>query len=182
MENENKNNCCGESGGDAPEAYRQGLADGRREKENELGWITKQKIQDAHRAGYRHGFGDGRSAGRNEVWNTFKDVYFDQSGRLLEKLDKSGNIGNVLENYTAGEFLMRLGRGNTEPVRVGNEVSVVGTVGRYTVIRLSEDGKKCLVADLKNFDWSAWYDRSEVRKTGRHFDSVEKMVEEIGSW
>lgn len=179
MEKNSRIRPCGEPTEDALEAYRQGLADGKCEKENELGWITKQKVRDAHSAGYRHGFSDGRSAGRDEVWDAFKDVY---SGTVPEGSGGGGDIGRMLESYTAAEFLAHLGRGTEEPLKAGDEINITGNAGRYVVVRLSEDGSKCFVADLKNFDWSAWYDRSEVRKTGRHFDSVEKMVEEIGSW
>lgn len=62
-----------------------------------------------------------------------------------------------------------------DEIKVGDEVAVYGIVGNVVVVEV--DGDSIDISDLRG--WHSWYDRKNIKKTGRHFPQVAELFKAI---
>ena len=91
------------------------------------------------------------------------------------------DVGDLFATIMAEEAIAKLKAYDEEQdsIKVGDEVVVNGLTG--VVMRLDEKGNvdRYFTSDGKTFGNISGFQNNEVRKTGRHFDEVEKLLERM---
>lgn len=127
---------------------------------------------------YQKGLEDAWAAARRIA------VHTDRGGLNAEEMMHifgEASIALTMDNITAIEAIAKLKAYDEEQnsIKVGDEVVVNGLTG--VVMRLDEKGNidRYFTSDGKTFGNITGFQNNEVRKTGRHFDEVEKLLERM---
>lgn len=132
--------------------------------------------------------------GMDELWRVagFNSLVFDKNG--LERLEPLENVvvGIEAKAYQRGyengfaEGRTRAVLSARQEIRIGDEVEYdVPYKSRFVVFCIEEQGETVmcggygLSADCNVMDGWDYSDVEHVRKTGRHFDQVEKFVKAV---
>lgn len=105
--------------------------------------------------------------GLNDAWKAAREIC---AGRFAGKID----TGHIL-NFTATEALDKIKAYEEEKskIRVGDEVEINDSDVIVTYVR----GSKMYVLYGDGSTEEVTVNHTEIRKTGRHFDEVEKLIE-----
>lgn len=108
--------------------------------------------------------------GLNDAWEAAREIC---AGRFAGKID----TGHIL-NFTATEALDKIKAYEEEKskIRVGDEVEVID-FGCEAVVTCIDKHLKSVFVLYTDGSTDEFTDRTKLRKTGRHFDEVEKLIE-----
>lgn len=157
----------------------------------------KNKIHELIESAYRMGYEDGKNLeydlGLNDAWECARKLMLGENdgGISIEESRKIFGVGyySALSNYSASEAIAKLKEYEEKQkpvedaeIKVGDEVIYCGGG--------AHDGSVGVVLGAEN-SWrevrfkSCWNCvgvwKDSLTKTGRHFDSIEKVFEELGN-
>lgn len=130
----------------------------------------KDEVKEAYKKGYAKAMEDIQEAVRMLLAMDYndKDLYFGGSHITAE----------ILSEFDVREIVERLEAYKKEQseIRVGDEVEVVD-FGCKAVVTCTEKHLKRVFVVYTDGSTDEFTDRTKLRKTGRHFDEVEKLIE-----
>lgn len=125
---------------------------------------------------FQKGLEEGKKQGADKAWECAKRFVWKTSlndaasmGFIVEE-----EAAEILKNYTATAAMKAAElydeKSKTE-IKVGDEVFIPGIEDSIVVVEV--DGDCVDISDLHS--WHSWYDRKNIKKTGRHFPQVAEL-------
>ncbi len=126
---------------------------------------------------------DGLKNGQNEVWEFIKKIDSMKSSEIQEAYTNEGSFvwPFNLENYKEAKDRYEKWKAKKVEIRVGDEVIPLDTkydtmvVTKLWASEFCDDWVDTIAGDGKTYHFS----KTNIIKTGRHFDSVKKLLEEM---
>lgn len=131
-------------------------------------------------------YSKGYRKGRDEAWECARRITcLPQDGGIsnsgLDAIFEISDIQEIMKNFSASEALEKIREyeENKNKIQVGDEVeSFLGE--KYIVYKLSDDRKTAYGLDLTDYPVKQnVFTVSKAKKTGRHFDEIEVLLEKM---
>lgn len=162
----------------ADEAYTKGYTDGRKQAKTQAELDVAHDIENVAKENYQKGLDDAWECAR-KINCTLNDGGI----KYNELYDIFGMINQhiIMHQFSASEALEKIKSYEEEQnkVRVGDEVESYLS-RKYIIYKLSDDGKTAYGLDLTGYPViQNVFIASKAKKTGRHFDEIETMMEKM---
>lgn len=150
-------------------------------------------IRNAYDRGYKQGEKDGYEYGKQDGYNRGSYDAWECARKIVETLVEphfeSGYMVNIfrcesaitaMTNNSASEAIAKI-KEYEETSKVDDEIKVGDEVGhdglKCVVVKVWED---CICTISQVGTTPSYTDKSVLKKTGRHFDEIEKLIKKMG--
>ena len=161
--------------------YKQGEKDGY-----EYGYRDGQDIEQSNAATTKEEVAKMEyERGLNAAWECVRKLILSESyGGLelyeIEKIFGDGNYPRIIRTFSASECMAKIKEyeenKKADEIRVGDEVDHDGL--KCVVVKVWQD---CICTISQVGTTPSYTDKSVLKKTGRHFDQIEKLMKEMGN-
>lgn len=146
-----------------------------------------KELEKAYQKGLSQGYSDGYEEcrydgdtikyqqGLNDAWETAKKIAaYSGTNKPLDEMFGMHGVFDIINKFSASEALAKINKyeQQKQEIKVGDEVTVYGINDSIVVVEV--DGDCIDISDLHS--WHSWYDRKNIKKTGRHFPQVAELM------
>lgn len=140
-------------------------------------WLKEEQIDKYAYKGASKTYEDGLA----DAWELARKIENKLDIPTAREIFDAYRIADILDNFTPQEALAKIeAYEESKAIKVGDEIAIVGHAIKGYVIEKSQECEDCYVVLITNYKdlRTAIYNKTVIKKTGRHID-IQHILEQI---